>query len=191
MRTPAAILAAVLASCGSALSAAAAAQDPAAAQEDLPLAAQGGEKVDPRIVLEDVRLALRGSKEVPSDAITAVVHADTIVLTGEVSTESQAARALALAEQNSQGVRIASHLTVTGSRPQPVQVPELVGVVEAALRADSRTRNLGVVVSIDARNVIGLHGLVPSKESRAAAEEVARGVEGVQGVSSRLVVAGE
>jgi len=186
MRAPAAILAAFLAATCSSVT-----TYPAAVAEDAFPAAQGSEKVDPRMVLEDVRLALRGSKEVPAGAVTAVVHADTIVLTGEVSTESQAARALAVAEQNSQGVRVASHLTVTGSRPEPTQVPELVRVVEAALRADSRTRNLGVVVSIDAEDVIGLHGLVPSKESRAAAEQVARGVEGVQRVSSRLVVAGE
>jgi osmotically-inducible protein OsmY len=185
MRAPAAILAAFLAACSSAIT------YPAAAEENASSAARVSERVDPRVALEDVRLALRGSKELPAGAVTAVVHADTIVLTGEVSTESQAARALAVAEQNSQGVRVASHLNITGSRPEPAQVPELVRVVEAALRADSRTRNLGVVVSIDAEDVIGLHGLVPSKESRAAAEQVARGVEGVQRVSSRLVVAGE
>jgi osmotically-inducible protein OsmY len=161
-----------------------------------PAAADGAsaevhEKVDPQVVVQDVRLALRGSNEVPSGAVTAVVHAGTIVLTGEVASEAQAARAVSVAEQKSRGVRVASHLTIAASRPVPTQAPQLVRDVEAALRADPRTSNLGVVVSIDAGEVIGLHGLVPSRDSRAVAEQVAAGVRGVQRVSSRLVVAGE
>lgn len=186
MRMPVAVLAALLASTAASV----VAQQADVGGDALP-ATEARERVDPLVVLEDVRLALRGSKDVPAGAVTAVVHADTIVLTGEVPTEVEAARALAVAEQNSQGVRIASHLTVSGSRPVPTQVPEVVREVESALRADPRTRNLGVVVSIDAEEVIGLHGLVPSRESRAAAEQVAGRVEGVKRVSSRLVVAGE
>ena len=89
------------------------------------------------------------------------------------------------------GVRVSSHLKV---RPggQPVQQSvTLVREVEKALREDQRTANLGVVVSIDDGQVIGLHGLVPTRENRQAAEDVAARVTGVKRIRSNLLVPGE
>lgn len=152
---------------------------------------QAREKTDPRLVVEEVNRALRGARDLPAGVVTALVHADTIVLTGEVPSEAQAARALAVAEQSAQDVRVASHLTVASGGAGTPQVPALVRSVETALRADPRTTNLGILVSIEGQDVIGLHGLVPSRESGAAAEQVAARVQGVGRVSSQLVIAGE
>lgn len=156
----------------------------------------GGEtpvKKDPRTAVQDIQRALRMADDVPADAVSVAVHAETVVLSGEVGSAVQAARALSLAQQHAGDVKVSSHVEVKAPAgvPAPTATPVLVREVERALKADHRTANLGVAVSIDADQVIGLHGLVPTRESRAAAEEIAARVDGVQGVSSRLMVAGE
>lgn len=167
----------------------------APASGELPSAAAGSSSVkkDPETAVRDIQQALRASDEVPADAISVVVHAETVVLSGEVDSELQAARALSLAQSHAGDVRVSSHVEVRtppAAQAAPVTSP-LVREVERALKADRRTAHLGVSVSIDEQQVIGLHGLVPTRESRAAAEEVAARVDGVQSVSSRLVVPGE
>ena len=150
-------------------------------------------KADPAIAKEHITRALRDSGEVAADAISVNVHADTVVLSGEVDTEAQAARALSLAHQHGDGVRVSSHIEVRPQAPTPARTAAstLVQDVEQALKQDQRTANLGVSVTVDDKQVIGLHGLVPSRESRAAAEEIAARVTGVQRINSRLVVPGE
>jgi len=150
-------------------------------------------KVDPVAAKEHITRALRDSAEVAADAISVNVHADTVVLSGEVDTEAQAARALSLAQQHGDGVRVSSHIEVqpVTATPARIAASTLVQDVEQALKQDQRTANLGVSVTVDDKQVIGLHGLVPSRESRAAAEEIAARVNGVQRINSRLVVPGE
>lgn len=145
-----------------------------------------------------VRQALRSEKDVPADAVSVTTHADTIVLTGEVADASVAARATAAAEAAADGIRVSSSIKV---RPDDEQGPAvrsaaqqdlvLVRNVEQALKRDQRTADLGVQVSVEAGRVIGLHGLVPSPASRAAAEGVASQVAGVVRVNNRLVVPGQ
>lgn len=153
------------------------------------------EKKDPARAVADIQRALRDEKEVPAGRISVAVHADTVVLSGEVDSESQAARAMSLAQQHAGDVRVSSHVEVrpktTGASEAEAAASALVREVESALKQDRRTASLGVAVSVDEQQVIGLHGLVPSRESRAAAEEVAAGVDGVRRVSSHLVVPGE
>jgi osmotically-inducible protein OsmY len=68
---------------------------------------------------------------------------------------------------------------------------QLVRSVEAALRNDTRTAQLGLQVRLDEQNLIGLHGSVPSIESRTAAIDVAAKVAGAARVRNHLVVRGK
>jgi osmotically-inducible protein OsmY len=141
--------------------------------------------------VERVTAALRAAAGVPAGDVTVSVHADTLVLSGELATEEDIARTLAAAGKAAQGTRISSHLKVRpGDQPLQPSV-SLVREVEKALRQDPRTAALGVSVSIDDSQVIGLHGLVPSLANRQAAEEVAARVAGVKRIRSHLVVPGE
>ena len=58
-------------------------------------------------------------------------------------------------------------------------------------RSDTRTATLGITVKLDEQNLIGLHGSVPSIESRAAVTDVAAKVAGAARVRSHLVIAGK
>jgi osmotically-inducible protein OsmY len=148
---------------------------------------------DPAVVAKEVEQALRKADGVPAKDVVVSTHADTVVLTGEVGSEVTAARTLNVAEQAANGVRVSSQIDVRQdeARAARERTLKMVGDVEAALKRDARTANLGVAVSIDERQVIGLHGLVPSKASRVAAEDVAGRVAGVKQVRSHLVVPGE
>lgn len=191
---------AMLAACGVALSVLARAQ----AVDELPPAssadagamenAAARQARDVDAAVQDITAAMRADDAVPAGAITVAVHADTVVLSGTVGTAAQAARALSIAQQHADGVRVTSHVEVREEAEASVisaQALALVHEVERALKQDRRTTSLGVAVSIDDDQVVSLHGLVPSRESRAAAEEVAARVSGVKRVSSRLVVPGE
>jgi osmotically-inducible protein OsmY len=146
---------------------------------------------DLKATVENVSTALRTAAGVPASDVSVSVHADTLVLSGELATEEEIARTLATAEKAADGARVSSHLKVRpGTQPLQPSV-SLVREVEKALRQDQRTANLGVSVSIDDSQVIGLHGLVPSPANRHAAEEVAARVTGVKRVRSHLVVPGE
>lgn len=149
---------------------------------------------DAATAMQDITAAMRADAQVQSDAISVAVHADTVVISGEVGDAAQAARALSIAREHAGGVRVTSHVEVREEAGTATLSPEdlaLVHEVERALKQDRRTSSLGVAVSIDDDQVVSLHGLVPSRESRAAAEEVAARVNGVKSVSSRLVVPGE
>lgn len=191
---------AMLAACGVALSVLARAQ----AVDELPPAssadagamenAAARQARDVAAAVQDITAAIRADDDVPAGAVTVAVHADTVVLSGTVGTAAQAARALSIAQQHADGVCVTSHVEVREEAEASVisaQALALVHEVERALKQDRRTTSLGVAVSIDDDQVVSLHGLVPSGESRAAAEEVAARVSGVKRVSSRLVVPGE
>ncbi len=163
-----------------------AASEVLAAGEPVPAAAV---RKDPLLAAEQVKQALRDAAGTPGSVVVST-HADTIVLTGQVDSEREVSRAVAVAERAAAGVRVSSQLEV---RPagDAAQVTSRVREVEQALRADPRTAELGISVSIDDAQVIGLHGLVSSPENRRLAEEVAGRVPGVQRVRSHLVVPGE
>jgi osmotically-inducible protein OsmY len=68
---------------------------------------------------------------------------------------------------------------------------ELVRRVEAALRNDARTAKLGVEVRVEESNLIGLHGSVPSIDSRTAVMDLAAKVAGAARLKNHLVVSGK
>lgn len=144
---------------------------------------------DPLLAAEQVKSALRDASGVPGSIVVST-HADTVVLTGQADTELEASRAVSIAELAAGGVRVNSQIEV---RPggEAAQVTSRVREVEKALREDPRTAELGISVSIDEAQVIGLHGLVASAEKRRLAEQIAGSVPGVKRVSSHLVVPGE
>lgn len=144
---------------------------------------------DPQLAAGEVETALRETDGVPRSVVVST-HADTIVLTGQVDSELDASRAVVVAEETAAGVRISSQLEVRPGAGATLATRR-VSAVEQALRADPRTANLGISVSIDDGQVIGLHGLVASAENRRVAEEVASRVPGVPRVRSHLVVPGE
>jgi hypothetical protein len=83
---------------------------------------------------------------------------------------------------------------VANESPPPPAGPipdsaQLVRRVEAALRSDARTAKLGIVVKLEEQNLIGLHGSVPSIESRTAVLDLATKVAGAARVRNHLVVA--
>lgn len=159
---------------------------PGPAGEALPASAASR---DPLLAAEQVKSALRDAAGIPRSVIVST-HANTVVLTGTVDSELDASRVLAVAEKAAAGVRVASQVEVRAPG-DAADVTSRVREVEQALRGDPRTANLGVSVSIDDAQVIGLHGLVASPELRRAAEEVAGRVPGVKRVRSHLVVPGE
>lgn len=159
----------------------------------IPGTGSAAELNDPAATADKVSEALENEKDVAAADISVTTHADTIVLSGEVGSSIEAARAVAAAEAAADGARVSSHLDV---RPRPDSTvaamtgARVVQVVQEALRADARTADLGVMVSVDDKQVIGLHGLVPTKAARTAAEGVATKVATPWRVRSHLVVPG-
>lgn len=163
------------------------------AQEPAPPEQPPGGEVDAELAAEEVTRALRKAPGVTAAEVVVSTHADTVVLTGEVGSEVEAARATSVAEEASGGLRVSSQIAVRPGEEQAAQqqAQQLARNVEQALRQDARTANLGVAVSVDESQVIGLHGLVPSRESRTLAEDIAGRVAGARRVRSHLVVPGE
>lgn len=171
-----------------------AAQDVSGIQPSTPsVPAQAAPSKQPDAAARDIQQALQAADGLAPGTVSAAVHAETVILSGDVRDEAQAALALQVAQQHAGGVRVASHVEIERDAPAPARLAKvrLVGDVEKALQADQRTASLGVSVSIDESQVIGLHGLVPTADARRAAEEVAGKVTGVTRVSSHLVIPGE
>jgi osmotically-inducible protein OsmY len=148
---------------------------------------------DPEVVAQAVRNALRTAGGQPAAGISVSTHAQTIVLMGEVDSETEVANAVAVAQAAAGNWRVSHQLTLKPGNGQSIEQEnaKLVQAVEAALRQDRRTADIGIAVSIDDQQVIGLHGLVASREGRRAAEDVAARVQGVKRVVNRLVLPGE
>jgi osmotically-inducible protein OsmY len=81
---------------------------------------------------------------------------------------------------------------VEDSPPEPLgpvsDNAQLARRIEAALLNDVRTAKLGITVSLDEQNLIGLHGSVPSVQTRTAALELATKVAGTARVKNHLVI---
>jgi osmotically-inducible protein OsmY len=142
--------------------------------------------------VENVKRALKEETQLRGKDINVSTHAETVVLTGNADSKADAARAVSTAQAAAGGLNVASQIEV---KPQ-VQAAAAerttpVHDVQEALKQDSRTVNLGIMVSVDERKEIGLHGLVPSRESRVAAEAVAKRASGNQRVRNYLKVPGE
>lgn len=85
----------------------------AEANSDEPAAATVPAKKTPAQAATDIRAALQASPDIAHGRISVNVHANAVVLAGDVDTESQAASALALAQQRAGGVRVASYVEVS------------------------------------------------------------------------------
>jgi len=151
------------------------------------------EPKDLNAVAAAVTQALKGTKEINSRNISVTTHASTVVLSGKVATEPEAARALTVAEKAAAGTRVTSNLEVEPPAEGTAHAAsaQLVKDVQAALHKDPRTANLPITVSIDGQKGIALHGLVPARQDRAAAQTVALQVNGVTKVDNRLQTPGD
>ena len=166
--------------------------EPRAAEPRIAEPATSGQ-LDPEVAVVAVKRALSDLREPSAKTINVSTHASTVVLTGEASSGAEAARIVSAAERAAGGVRVMSQLEVDSSTDAatPAASTQLVRDVESALRRDPRTADLDVSVSIDGQQTISLHGLVPSRESRAAAQAVAQQTRGVNRIDNRLVTAGQ
>ncbi len=167
-------------------------QEPEEGKQSLPSTAIDLERNNPAKAASNVSEALKKERDIPAEGISVTTHADTVVVSGEVSSEAEAARVKAAAEAAAKGSRVSSRLEVNPATETAVQTEtaRVVRSIEDALRGDARTANLGVTVSVDEKHVIGLHGLLPSRASRTAAESVATRAAGSRQVRSHLVVPG-
>jgi osmotically-inducible protein OsmY len=155
-------------------------------------------KVDAEVAATNVNKALKSVKGLPAGAVTATTHAGIVVLSGEVDTEAQRAAAQAAAEIAAAGARISSNIQVRALEDRSPkeqlaaqQSAQLVREVESALKADSRTSNLGIIVSSAEANSVVLQGLVPTRENRTTVQNVVSQVKGVTRVDNRVLVLGE
>jgi osmotically-inducible protein OsmY len=114
-----------------------------------------------------------------------------VLLTGHADSKADAARAVSTAESAAGDVRVAGKIEVREAPAGVQKTTTQLQDIEAALKQDNQTAALGILLSVDADQVIGLHGLVPSAQSRAAAEKVARRAAGTQRIRNYLVVPGE
>jgi osmotically-inducible protein OsmY len=148
---------------------------------------------DPADSAGRVKQALQQAQGLRASDISVTVHGETVILGGKVDSPAQAAAAVRVAQAAVEGVRVYNQLEVRAPEETPAdrRDEKLVRDVEAALRADARTASLGVAVSMDESGVIGLHGLVPSQDSRAAAERVAAQVTGTRRLRNHLAIPGE
>lgn len=163
------------------------------AQEAGPAPPATAARRDPNESAVRVKQALQQAQGLRAGDISVTVHGDTVILGGKVDSQAQSAAAETTARAAVEGVRVLNQLEVQAPAETAADRKEaqLVRDVEAALKADARTANLGVAVSIDEGGVIGLHGLVPSQDSRATAERVAAQVAGIKRLKNHLAIPGD
>ena len=152
-------------------------------------------KPDPAASAAKISKALQNDKEVPAADITVSTHAATVVLTGKVDTETEKAAASNVAEKAAEGTRVSNNLEVRPPEDRPLKDQQAaqqsaiaVRDVESALRADTRTSNLGITVSGTAGNTVVLQGLVPTRDDRTLVQSVAGKVKGVTRIDNRVTV---
>jgi osmotically-inducible protein OsmY len=151
------------------------------------------EENNPAKAAARVSEALKQEQGKDAQDISVGTHADAVVVTGEAGSEAAAAKAKSTAEKAAGDTRVTTHIEVKEGAPPAAQVEagQLARRVEAALKSDQRTANLGVTVLIDDQQRVGLHGLVPTRESRAVAESVAGKVAGAGRIRNHLELPGK
>lgn len=83
----------------------------------------------------------------------------------------------------------------SGGAPQDVPIGQKVdnaaitATIKTKLMADGRTKAFDINVDTDGTGKVTLRGTAPTAASKAAAEEIARGVKGVGAVDNALIVA--
>jgi osmotically-inducible protein OsmY len=177
--------------CAGLMMAAALAQAPAPVTAGQAAAPRMSDQPNAAEAVENVKRALRETN-LPANSIIVSTHAETVVLTGHVDSKVDAARAVSAAEAALDGRHVESQIEVRPQEQAAASGPNgPLRDVQEALKQDSRTANLGIMVSVDELQVIGLHGLVPSRENSVAAEAVAKRAAGNQRVRNYLRVPGQ
>jgi osmotically-inducible protein OsmY len=162
-----------------------------AAEERMPsptsASASAAATTDVELAADRIRQALRNDATAAKVSVT--THASTVVLTGTVTEEAAAQRVRSLAESAAAGARVTSQIEVDRKHQQATEQQSVrAREVEAALKSDSSTASLSVLVAIDERGRIVLLGPVPTAAAREAAGRVAAQVAGRGGIDNRLVV---
>jgi osmotically-inducible protein OsmY len=150
------------------------------------------EENNPAKAAARVSEALKQGEGKDTQGISVGTHADAVVVTGEAGSEAAAARAKSTAEKAAGGTRVTTHIEVKEGAPPAAQVEaeQMARRVEGALKSDPRTASLGITVLVDDQQRVGLHGLVPTRESRALAESVAGKVTGAGRIRNQLELPG-
>jgi len=100
----------------------------------------------------------------------------------------QAIRARQAQERDNAGQKAADEDTASQQSGPVSDIAQLLERVEAALRSDPRTQQLGIDVRLEEQDLVALHGAVPSVESRTAVMDVASKVAGATRVRNHLIV---
>jgi len=160
------------------------------------------------LVRSDVQKRLKAARSLDDSSISVKsVDEGVVLLTGRAASFDDTQRALDYAAGQPGVVRVASEIDVPDSLPdedfraEEETMPEPVrrgirGVTsdlwitcatKMKLAADSRTP--ATEINVDSHDgAVTLFGMVPSRDSRSAAAEIARGVSGVRRVVNRLEV---
>jgi osmotically-inducible protein OsmY len=151
------------------------------------------EENNPAKAAARVSEALKQEAGKDTQDISVGTHADAVVVTGEASSDAAAAKAKSTAEKAAAGTRVTTHIEVKEGAPPAAQVEagQLARRVEAALKSDQRTASLGITVLVDDQQRVGLHGLVPTRESRTLAESVAGKAAGAGRIRNHLELPGK
>ncbi|MEJ0099237.1 MAG: BON domain-containing protein [Pseudomonadota bacterium] len=155
-----------------------------------PAQANAAADADPAAAVRAVEQALKNSRDPASDKVAVSSHASTIVLTGKADTQAEADRIQSIATTAAAGMRVSSEIEVDVDKDAALQQAssQLLKDVDNALRSDSTTASLRVLIALDDDQGIVLSGPVPSRQAQAAVERVAKRVPGVRHVDNRLTV---
>ncbi len=147
----------------------------------------------------DLRERLAASKHLSGSEIQVSVKDRVVTLTGKTQTPQQRAGAEQLARSLPNVANVVNQLTVINPGAAQSETPgvseqvskdkELANQVSFALFIErDNFANVGAIKAESRNGEVTLSGTVTSRSERALAERVARGVNGVSGVSNRLAV---
>lgn len=161
-----------------------------------------------RLVRSDVQKRLKAARSLDDSTISVrSVDEGVVLLTGRAASFDDNQRALDYAAGQPGVVRVASEIDVPDTLPDedfraeeetgPEPARRSIGGVTSDLRITSATklklaadsRTPATEINVDSHDgAVTLFGMVPSRESKSAAAEIARGVSGVKRVVNRLEV---
>lgn len=148
-----------------------------------------GQSLDDGVLVGRVKSALISNDETKARQINVEVYRGEVQLNGFV--DSEAARTAANATANKvEGVKsVRNNLQIRADRSAGEAIDDSVitARVKAALIGDSRTKAHQIEVETNS-GVVQLGGFVDSANSKAAAAELARSIDGVKSVKNELEV---
>lgn len=149
-----------------------------------------GQTVDDGVLTTRVKAALIGNDQTKARQIDVEVYKGDVQLNGFVDT-NDAKMAAASTAKNVTGVKsVQNNLQIRDSdrtAGQAVDDTLITARVKTALIGDPRTKATQIEVSTNA-GFVQLGGFVDSSNSKAAAAELARAVDGVKGVKNEIEI---